>query len=64
MIKKQPPIPPAEKPAVKPPLEIDPADIEQEPELTPAEKLDLIPDDEDPFASPPPYEDPVPGEGP
>ena len=64
MIKKQPPIPSTEKPVPKPLPEIDPADIELEPELKPEEELDIIPDEEDPLLSPPPYEEPAPGEGP
>jgi len=64
MIKKQTQIAPAEKPVPKPLPEIDPADIEPEPELTPEEALDLVPDEEDPLVSPPPYEEPAPGEGP
>ena len=64
MIKKQLFIPPKEKPVPPPLPEIDPADIEQEPELRPEEELDIVPDDEDPFESPPAYEPPEPGEGP
>jgi hypothetical protein len=57
-------IPPKQKPVSEPLPDVDPADMEQEPELKPEEEPDIIPDEENPISAPPPYEPPAPGEGP
>ncbi len=60
--KKQPDKPP-EKPKPEKHPKKEPGEEVSEYPLSPEEALDIIPDEDDPFKTPP-YEPPPPGEGP